>query len=169
MIDLLGNLGDFIGGIAVVGGLLFVGIQLKSARDQMHAGALQARIDTRINLWVSQVEEGAYVRARVKMREHNSQVVEASFVDLPYLDVSEIWALQMHFTSELVYFQYLFYLRKKGLIEADQALPLTRIDLLSSAPYRASWKMLRPSGNFPEDFCQHVDEIVARWESGELT
>lgn len=169
MIDLLGNLGDFIGGFAVVGGLVFVGIQLKSARDQMQAGALQARIDTRINLWISQVKEGAYASARVKMRDHDLHVAEVPFMALPHLDIAEIAALQTHFSSELVYLQYLFYLRKKRLIEPDQALPLNRIDLLWSAPCRAQWKMLRPTGNFPEDFCQHVDEIAARWESGDLT
>jgi len=40
---------------------------------------------------------------------------------------------------------------------------------LASAPYRARWKVLRPSGDFPEDFSQHVDRIAALWASGELT
>ncbi len=135
----------------------------------MQANALQARMDTRINLWMRSVEEGAYPSARDKMREHGLHTAEMDFQDLPHLSWKEKSAIGLHFTSELLYFQYLFYLRKKGLIEADQSAPLDILGSLSSGPYRAEWKSLRPTGNFPEDFCQHVDGIAARWAAGDPT
>lgn len=169
MLDWLGNLGDFIGGVGVVGGSLFVGVQLRSAQKQMQANALQARMDTRINLWMKSVEEGAYPSAREKLQEHGLHTVESKFQDLPYLSWKEKQASALHFTAEMLYFQYLFYLRKKGLIEADQSGPLDIMQALASGPCRAEWKLVRPTGNFPEDFCQHVDGIAERWAAGDPT
>jgi len=124
----------------VVGGLLFVGVQLRSARKQMQANALQARVDTRINLWMKAVEEGAFPSAREKMREHDLHTAELDFQDLPHLSWKEKNAIGLHFLSELLYLQYLFYLRKKGLIEADQSAPLDQMGSLAFAASSRRWR-----------------------------
>lgn len=51
MLETLGNIGEFLGGMAVIASLVYVGFQLRETQKQMHANSLQQRINTRIQVW----------------------------------------------------------------------------------------------------------------------
>jgi len=164
MWEILGNAGDFVGGIAVVASLIYVGFQVRSARKQMHASALQDRIATRIALWSYRIDPEALRSGALKLMALEREGHEIDLETTDRLDDLEKLALRIGFVSELIYFQNLFYQRRHSLIEADQSLPLDEIGMLQSAAYRNEWtQRLRESRSFPPDFIEHVDRVARRW------
>lgn len=161
----LANFGEFIGTIAVVLSLVYVGYQLSEARKQARADTLQRRMDTRINIWAQALDREALNSAREKYFEFELYKVDELPWDIEELDVSERRALNLELLIELVYFDNLFYQRKHGLIEKNDSLPLDYMNCFRNAPQRRLWKdNFRGSDHFPPDFVAHADAIVKKYD-----
>lgn len=168
MLETLANFGEFIGGIAVLASLVYVGFQLQATRKQVRANTLQQRIDSRINTWLQFFDSEALQSARDKFFEHELYKLDENFSDIEELTLRERRALERELYIELVYFQNLHYQLSNGLIEPEQSLPLSYMRCLMHAPHRRHWKdEIRLIGHFPQDFIRHVDGIVKKYDEVE--
>lgn len=168
MLESLANLGEFLGGIAVLGSLVYVGFQLQATRKQIRANTLQQRVDSRTSVWLQILDAKALHSARDKFFEHELYRVDESFADIEELTLQERRALEQELLIELVYFQNLHYQLTSGLIEPEQCLPLYYMRCLSRAPQRRYWKdVIRLMNHYPRDFVSHVDNIVKQYDQVE--
>lgn len=163
--DTLANIGEFVGGIAVVLSLFYVGYQLRESRRQARADALQRRIDTRIGIWSHGLDREALISAREKFFDYELYKRDDSVWDIEELDIPEKRALEFELRIEIIYFQNMFYQRKHGLIERDESLPLDYMACFRNAPNRRGWKdSFRLNNHFPPDFIAHVDGVVKKYD-----
>ncbi len=161
VIETLGNIGDFVGGLAVVISLLYVGFQLSQTRRQLNAQSLQDRINTRINVWNAQLDAGVLQSALAKLEEHGDFHREVSTQELEYLTSAERRAFANSLTIELVYFQNLYYQREQKLLEDEQSLPLDLINVMGIGPHRWVWKnSIVYRSHYPKNFSIHIESIV---------
>ena len=166
MLETLAYLGEFLGGLAVILSLIYVGFQLNETRKQMKANALQQRINTRINIWTGQLEWDAYHSALDKFFEHELYKLDLQYHEIEELTLRERRALQHHLTIELVYFQNLFYQVKHNIIDEEECTPLKYMMCFNPAPARRHWKdFLRLNNHFPFEFVAHTDEIVKKYDA----
>ena len=165
MLEILGNLGEFVGGFAVVVSLIYVAWQLRETRKQMRAQGMQQRIATRIDTWRDQADWEAYRSASEKIFEDELYRRDCSIYDLEELNFAERQSIQTWVNIELLYFHNLFYQRQMGTIDPEQSLPLDYMLLFQRAFIRWQWRHgVRLSGHYDADFIQHVDRIVAIYD-----
>lgn len=165
MLEQLANIGELLGGIAVVASLLYVGVQLRENRKQMRANALQLRVDSRIAIWNTQLETEALHSARDKYFEHELYKRDALLDELEELTLRERRACSSALIIDLVHFQNQFYQQEHQIIEREHNKPLDYMGFLIPSPHRREWKdKLRLNGHFPNDYIAHVDEIVKKYD-----
>ena len=168
MLETLANLGEFLGGVAVVLSLLYVAFQLHQTRKQMKANAMQDRITLRINTWSNQLDLEALASAHDKIFEHELYRRDLLLHEIEELSLRERRALSAELRIELVYFQNLFYQRQNHIMDRNQSLPLDYMMCFNTAPLRRHWKdSLRLFGHFPNDYIAHVDGIVKKYDEVE--
>jgi hypothetical protein len=96
MLETLGNLGDFVGGIAVVLSLLYVAFQIREGRRQRRAQALQDRISMRTGIWSDRQDKVALREALRKLTVSGRigrEIAPAALDELDKLDEQERTAL----------------------------------------------------------------------------
>ena len=165
MLEDLANLGEFIGGFAVIFSLVYIAFQLNQSRKQQRVDAMQRRIDVRVNIWLSQLNHETLQSARAKFFDLELYRRDARFHEIDELDPEERSALNLDLSVELVYFSNLFYQVDQGLLDPEQARPLTSMWILRSAPHRREWKdQIRLMDQFPQAFIRHVDSVVKQFD-----
>ena len=168
MLETLANLGEFIGACAVVLSLIYISFQLKESRQLSRTDALLSRIDTRLNIWLRELDVDALHSAQEKFFEEELYKLDLHFHEIESLTRKERQALIRQLEVELVYFQALFYQKKYGVIGAEESGPLDYIMALNRAPQRRHWKdTLRLINHYPPDFVAHVDNIVKKFDEVE--
>jgi hypothetical protein len=165
MLETLANLGEFVGGFAVVLSLIYVGFQLNETRKQMQASALQQRITARISTWSDQLDKQALNSARDKFFEYELYRRDETLDGIEELTQAERRALLRELAIELVYFQNVFYQRKHKTLDVEQSSPLDYMACFNKAPQRRHWKdTMRLNGHFPHDYVEHIDGIVKKYD-----
>ncbi len=168
MLEQLANIGEFLGGIAVVASLIYVGVQLRENRKQMQANAAQLRIDSRIAIWNRQLDSDALHCARDKFFEHELYKRDVLLDELEELTLRERRASSSALAIEIIFSQNQFFQKNQQIINEEQYSPLAYMSFLIPAPHRREWKdKLRLSGYFPNDYIAHVDEIVKKYDRAE--
>ncbi len=168
MLETLGNIGEFLGSLAVVASLVYVGFQLRQTQKQMHANSLQQRISTRIQIWSDQLEKEALHSAQDKFFEHELYKRDLLLPEIEELTLRERRAIERAFSIEILYFENLFYQRQHGMISSEEAKPLNYMLCLREAPQRRFWKdTIRINDHLPFDFIVHVDDIVKKYDQVE--
>ena len=168
MLENLGHLGEFLGGLAILIPLVYISLQLREAERQRRAEAMQNRINLRIRIWQQELEYDALHAAWDKFYEEELYKQDSDFHEIEQLTLRERRALIKNMELELLYFQLLFYQREKGIIGDEESGPLNYIMTMRPAPHRRHWKDVhRLIDHFPRDFVSHVDTIVQRFDEVE--
>ena len=168
MLEAPENIGGLIGAIAIAASLVFIGYQLILIRRQMVADAMQDRVNMRLAIWTAKLDQEARLAAAEKFFEHELYKRDVTPYELDELTWREKQAIVHQHEIELIYFQNLFNQRKVGNISTDQCLTLDRMFFFRDAPNRRRWKDFnRLSGHFPDDFVQHVDSVVKKFDEVE--
>ena len=151
MIETLGNLGDFIGGVAVVGSLIYLAIQIRSNTRSNQAQALSqwAMFSSNVN-------------------EH--LIRDREFVELfRKLLATESWDPQdpdtvrvsMFLVQVFINLQTIFYLHRSGTIEAaflNAQVPY--IDRVLSQPGGKIWWQNTGAETFTPEFSEFVGRRI---------
>lgn len=154
--------------IIVAAALIYISYQLVVLRKLSQAEALQKRMDSRINVWLHELDSGSLHSARDKFFEHELYKLDEKFSDIEELTLRERRALEQELYIELVYYQNLHHQLGLGIMEPEQSLPLKYLRCLMHAPQRRHWKdQVRLSNQFPEAFVRHVDSVVKRYDQVE--
>jgi hypothetical protein len=162
MLEQLANIGELLGGVAVLASLVYVGIQLRETRKQMQANALQLSIDSRIAIWSRQLDSEALHCAKDKFFDDELYKRDEE------LTLRERRAESSALLIELVFAQSQFFQKKQQIIDEEQYKPLDYMSFLIPAPHRREWKdRLRLNGYFPNDYIAHVDEVVKKYDEVE--
>jgi hypothetical protein len=168
MLEQLANIGELLGGIAVLASLIYVGVQLRDNRRQMQANALQLRIDSRIAIWNKQLDPEALHSATDKFFEHELYKRDVLLDEIEELTLRERRASSSTLAIELIFAQNQFFQKKQQIIDEEQYKPLNYMSFLIPAPYRREWKdRFRLNGYFPNDYISHVDAVVKKYDEVE--
>lgn len=168
MLEQLANIGELLGGVAVLTSLVYVGIQLRETRKQMQANALQISIDSRIAIWSRQLDSEALHCAKDKFFDDELYKRDVLLDEIEELTLRERRAEGSALLIELVFAQNQFFQKKQQIIDEEQYKPLDYMSFLIPAPHRREWKdRLRLNGYFPNDYISHVDEVVKKYDEVE--
>ena len=157
MLEALGNIGDFVGGLAVVITLIYLAVQIRLNTRQMElntsavkAAAYQAHLDS------SRMANLEIVRDR-QLAEWTVITPEA----LEQLDLADRTRFDMHFMGAFRSRQHLFVQAQDGLIRQD--LVATHDaglrGLFRNPGVRDLWS--RRKDQFIPDFVRHVEKLLA--------
>ena len=154
-LEALGNIGDFVGGLAVVITLIYLALQIRqnSRQIEMNTAATKAAA------YHAQLTEA---RAGNMELVRDRQMAEWAFLDsLEGLDPIDTFRAEIFFLDILRTRQHLFLQAEDGLIR--QELLGTHdaglVSLFANPVVRDLWK--RRTEQFVPEFVQHVDELLA--------
>ncbi len=157
MLEALGNIGDFVGGLAVVVTLVYLAMQIRQNSRQMEfnttavkSAAYQAQLET------TRLSNMEMVRDR-KLAEWSIITRE----ELEQLDPVDRVRFDLWWMGALRHRQHLFVQAQDGLIRSDL---VTTHDagargIFSNPGVRDLWQ--RRKGQFIPDFVEHMDRLVA--------
>ena len=154
-LEALGNLGDFVGGIAVIVTLIYLALQVRQNNRQLHENAAATRAATvqsandaliQLNITIAQSPELA-----------SYHIISAEeFENLSPLDQRRCTALHI---SALRVFQHLFRQYEVGLISAEE-WEETRaglVGVLRASGAKLIWDGFRDRGFFSKEFVDDVE------------
>ena len=141
--------------IGVILSLIFVGLEIKQAREVALADVHQQRAAMAIEIERDYYPVESYLEARVKLRRGE----ELSETDILVLRGAQVAWLQ--------YWENNFYQYRLGLLDEDawQSSRRTIRGRLSRPLYRGYWESYRHQ--WREEFAKEVDAILKEAESGE--
>ena len=147
MLDTLGNLGDFIGGIAVVLTLVYLIIQIRQNTDATRVATLQGimGVAQQLNAAVS----GVHI-PRILAKLHRGE----------RLDDEEMVAYRFHIQGALTNQWQVFYQHRKGLVEEEILAAYERRNGIfwSQRLFQAVWPEMRVG--YPLDFQSYMDGLI---------
>lgn len=150
MIENLGNVGDFVGGIGVFVTLMYLAVQIRQNTRSLRLTSVQQIMGTSVS--VNQTASNGPVPSILAKLEQKERLTEEEFAQL----LMYIWAmLTQHWQ---VFHQY-----QNGMIEKnifDAYMARLRVTLGPSIS-RAMWSK-RIKNSFPADFQQYVQNHIDR-------
>ena len=154
-LEALGNLGDFVGGIAVIVTLIYLALQVRQNNRQLHENSAATRAATvqsandaliQLNITIAQSPELA-----------SYHIISAEeFENLSPVDQRRCTALHI---SALRVFQHLFRQYEVGLISAEE-WEETRaglVGVLRASGAKLIWDAFRDRGFFSKEFVDDVE------------
>jgi hypothetical protein len=147
MLETLGNLGDFIGGIAVVITLIYLVMQVRQNTNATRLATLQG-----IMGMAQQLNAGI-------SRDHIPRVLAKLRRGEP-LDDEEIVAYRFHLQGALTNQWQVFYQHRHGLVEDEILAAYERRNSLfwSQRFFRWAWPEMRVG--YPPDFQSYMDRLI---------
>ena len=159
--EALGNLGDFIGGLAVVITLIYLAVQVRQNSRQIklnttavQAAAYQALLDAQHQANMEAVRD-----------KHLAELFLGSADSLEKLDRVDRFRLDLLLRHTLRLRQHFFIQAQDQLIRPDLAASndAALVDLFSHPAVQLLWA--RAGREFLSDFAQHVDKLLSKVES----
>ena len=142
MIEILGNLGEFIGSIAVVISLIYVAFQLRQTQKVIRAQAAHSRTELEFQLIDKRLQNPGMLRRS-----------EEEWHAMPFEDKRKMLHLtHMHF----VMYQNDFYQRNLGMIDPGLTLDVQNIRGLDAPYFEEFWAEFKD--NYTPDFVQLIEE-----------
>ena len=142
------DIAELFGIAAIVGSLIFVGLQLKQTQEISRSAAYQSRADTSLALNVAVIESETLLSAIAKLNGDRSEP----------LTPTEKVALTYHFSNELIYLENVHYQHQNGFVTDEQWQAnigdLQRV--LSTKFNRQLWE--ESIGSWRESFVEEVEE-----------
>ncbi len=148
MIETLGDLGDFIGGIAVVITIYYLAIQIRQNTAATSAASMVGIIgSSRDQAAAVAAPQLPMVLARLNAGER--------------LEREELVIFRFHAQGMLANQWQVFYLNQRGLVETPMMAAWDRRNsvFFEMPLFRAAWRDLRVG--YPEDFQQHMDDLFS--------
>lgn len=168
MLEHLANIGELLGGIAIVISLIYVGIQLRENRKQMQANALQLRLDSRIAIWATKLDSEAMQSADDKLFELELYKRDVLIDEIEELTLRERRAARTALAIEVNYALTQFLQKDQKIGNKEQHGALEYTEFLFPAPNRREWKdKLRLNGIYPNDYIAYIDEVVKKYDKVE--
>ena len=164
ILEALGNLGDFVGGVAVVVTLIYLAVQIRQNSRQMElntasvqAAAYQAQLET------TRLANMEIVR--------DKQLAEWTLIspdELQNLDRADRFRLELLCLGALRQRQHLFVQMQDGLVRSDLAAThdVGLRGLFGNPAMSELWS--RSKTQFVPDFVRHVDGILSDFEAEPL-
>lgn len=159
MLEALGNLGDFIGGIAVVATLIYLAVQVRQNTAQLRRSAELDHVHSRDSTF----ESFSRFRGQVISSQDVAALYYKGSVDLASLDPVERMRFGM-LAEELFYILQVSVMRQKALVAgADGALEARElgVDVILRSPGLVQW-WARQKDRFQPDFVEFIDAQIAR-------
>ena len=145
-LEALGNLGDFIGSVAVVLSLIYVGFQLRQTPKVIRAQAAHARTELEFQL----------IQLRIQFpgnaRKSNESWESMSFEEKRI----SFHMMTMHFTM----YQNDFYQRDLGMIDPGLTQDVRKIRSLESPHFIEFWEQSKE--NYSDDFVSEIEKEIER-------
>ncbi len=142
MIETLGNLGEFIGSIAVVISLVYVAFQLRQTQKVIRAQASHSRTELEFQL--------------IEKRLQNPGILRRSEEEWPEMPFEEkrkmLHLMHMHF----VMYQNDFYQRNLGMIAPGLTVDVQNIPNLDAPYFEEFWAQFKDT--YSSDFVQLIEE-----------
>ena len=148
MIENLGNIGDFIGGVGVFATLIYLATQIRQNTRSLRLASIQHIIGTSVS--ISETASSGPIPAILAKLEIGGRLTEEEFAQ----HLMYIWAMLTHHWQ--VFHQY-----QNGMIDRnvfDAYSPRLRFTLITPVS-RAMWRV-RLKGSFPDDFQEYVEQHV---------
>ena len=148
MIQHLGNIGDFVGGVGVFVTLIYLATQIRQNTRALRLSSLQQIMGTSVS--INEAASSGPVPGILAKLENQEQLVDEEFAQL----LLHIWAMLTHHWQ--VFHQY-----QNGMIAKDVFdTYMTRLQLtLSTSLSRSMWHG-RLKKSFPADFQQVVETLI---------
>ncbi len=146
--QLLGNYGEFVGAIAIVGTLVYLAVQVRQNTRMMRASIRQARSDTSAQLWARGANS---IVAEIQAKEARGETLD---------DVEERRMVMWHISQWRVQ-QTNFFQALEGLLDENTREEQSAIvkNLMSTDSSRKFWSENRRG--FDSRFAAWVDEATA--------
>ena len=154
----LGAIGELVGGVAVIGSLIFVGLQVRQSNRLTQAEAVQAFVHAHNRDVVSPLQDQAF--AKTFRRGLN---------DFQNLTKEEQMAVHGLLLKILFMGQTHFLLHRHRLMQGEFANAMQALDvrLLRSPGVAQWWNAMRPL--IAPDYAAHLDGLLERYEGPALT
>ncbi len=148
MLENLGNIGDFVGGVGVVVTLVYLATQIRQNTRSLRLSSIQQIMGT--SVLVNQTASAGHVPAILAKLETGQRLSEEEFAQyLMYL-----WAMLTHHWQ--VFYQFQNGMIEKSVFDSYVGRLQT---VLNSSLSRAIWRS-RMQSRFPVDFQQFVDDQI---------
>ena len=145
-LEALGNLGDFIGSVAVVLSLIYVGFQLRQTQKVIRAQAAHARTELEFQL----------INLRIQF-PGNLRQSEENWEDMSFEEKrTSFHMMHMHFTM----YQNDFYQRNLGMIDPGLTQDVRKIKSLESDHFMEFWEQFK--GSYSDDFVAEIEKEIER-------
>lgn len=158
MIEVLGNIGDFVGGIGVFVTLLYLAIQIRASRMQTLAEDTTNAVDR----WLT---------AQVKwlQTEESVNLVRKSLNDYESLEPEEKGMFTGYMFELNASYQAALHLRNKGLLDSRQfsAIETAMAGYMKCPGTQTWWNEIRPT--WPEHVRERLGQIVADYAGQPFT
>lgn len=151
----LANIGEFIGGIAVIVSLIYVALQIRQNTKTIRGSTLQQNTDFWGDLFLRLAQPELASIYSTGMRG-NADISPITFTQFNCL------ARSMFLGFENQYFQY-----QNGILDPESYLGYERIiaaQILSYRGFRIYWEQNRPY--YSPRFVRHIDTIIERTPEG---
>ena len=164
MLEALGNLGDFIGGIAVVATLIYLAIQVRQNTAQLHRSAELSRVEARDSTF----EAFSSFREQVISSPDVAALYYKGATDPGSLDPVERLRFNM-LAEELFYILNSSFTRHNALTEIGSEAGSIEarelgVEIIIGSPGIARW-WSRQKERFDPDFVQFIDSEMAAIEA----
>ncbi len=154
----LGAIGELVGGVAVIGSLIYLGLQVRQSNRLTRAETAQAFVHAYNRDVLSPLQDPAV--AKTFRRGMN---------DFESLNQEEQIAFHVQFTKIFFLGHTDFILRRHGLIEEDIAAAMQGYDVaIFKSPGAAQW-WNRMRGTPPSDYVAHLDRLLKEYEGPAFT
>jgi hypothetical protein len=160
VLEALGNIGDFVGGIAVIATLIYLAIQVSQNTHQLRESAKLARIQARDTTFQSFCE----FRSKIVCNPEVADLYYRGLRDIGSLDSADL--LRFHLLADELFHIFQMSIRRAadlGLSDVDDTIQALGIDSVLKAHGVAQW-WKRNRGRFPADFAALIDTRVAAVE-----
>jgi len=153
----LGNVGDFVGGIAVVFTLIYLAIQVRQNSSQLKEAAAAARAST----YQGAISELNQINIEIMKSSELSRFQTMSVEEFDKLEPDEQQRCRTLHLSALRIHLHLFTQYRQGLIE--QELWNTHLSgvrgILSRSGAKHTWNFFKERGFFPTEFIREVERV----------
>ncbi len=154
----LGAIGELVGGLAVVGSLIYVGLQVRQSNRLAQADAVQAYVQTYNRDVLSPLQDQAF-----------AQTLRRGLNDFPKLNREEQIVVHGHLAKSILLGQTAFFLRRHGLVHEDFAESRQAIEvaIVKSPGGTQWWRAVRQA--YPPDYVAYLDRLVENSEVPAIT
>jgi hypothetical protein len=153
VVQVLGNLGEFLGAIAVFATLLYLAVQVREGEKTAKFGAVEANRSQRIGIFVS-VRDSPYI-APILVKARSGEALNAEEQERLTAHNSAMWGLLY---SEWVE-------RELGLLGEFATFDDMSMAQVLSSPYAMTFWRFAAAGIYPARFVEYVNKKAAAHEA----